>query len=121
MKVTYVGPHDAVDVVGVGTVARGDTVDIPDEIAGRQPDPTLEQAHRDLATAIGATDHNRAKELREHILELDPGAGLLAQIDAWAPAKKKRGTPASAPADETPDSADPPADGDTDDTDGGAQ
>lgn len=91
MKVTYVGPHDAVDVVGVGTVARGDTVDIPDEIAGHRPDPTLDQAHADLAEAVAALDHNRAKELREHILELDTGAGLLAQTDAWVPATKKKG------------------------------
>lgn len=116
MKVTYLGPHDAVDVVGVGTVARGDTVDIPDEIAGRRPDPTLEQAHADLAEAIAATNHNRAKELREHILELDPGAGLLAQTDAWAPAKKKGKPDPVAPAE-----FEPAGELIADATDGGAQ
>jgi hypothetical protein len=32
MKVTYVGPHDAVDVLGVGTVAQGKSVEVSAEI-----------------------------------------------------------------------------------------
>ena len=32
MKVTYVGPHDAVEVAGVGVVVRGADVDVDDAL-----------------------------------------------------------------------------------------
>jgi hypothetical protein len=32
-RVKYVGPHDAVDLVGVGTVKRGAMVDVPAALA----------------------------------------------------------------------------------------
>jgi hypothetical protein len=33
MRVTYEGPHDAVEIPAAGlTVARGETVEVPDEI-----------------------------------------------------------------------------------------
>lgn len=33
MKFKYVGPHDAVDLVGVGTVEHGDQVEVTGEAA----------------------------------------------------------------------------------------
>lgn len=30
MKITYVGPHDAVEVPGVGAVKHGDALTVPD-------------------------------------------------------------------------------------------
>ena len=32
-RVTYDGPHDGVDLVGVGTVARGESVDVTAALA----------------------------------------------------------------------------------------
>lgn len=33
MKFTYIGPHDAVDLVGVGTVERGGEVEVSGAVA----------------------------------------------------------------------------------------
>lgn len=36
MKATYTGPHDEVELVNLGrswTVAQGDTIDLPDDVA----------------------------------------------------------------------------------------
>lgn len=33
MKFKYVGPHDAVDLVGVGTIQRGKTADVSGAVA----------------------------------------------------------------------------------------
>lgn len=32
-KLKYVGPHDAVDIPGAGTVNRGDDITVPDDLA----------------------------------------------------------------------------------------
>lgn len=32
-RVTYTGPHDGVDLVGVGTVTRGESVEVSDDLA----------------------------------------------------------------------------------------
>lgn len=61
----YVGPHDEVSVDGLGVVKRHESIDAPDELAGRPP----------VADKDGTVT--------------DPGAGLLAQPDNWSvPAKK---------------------------------
>lgn len=68
------------------TAKAGVPVLVPADIAGHAPDPRLEAAHLELRAAIEALDHNLAAALRDEILELDPGAGLLAQGWTLAPA-----------------------------------
>jgi hypothetical protein len=83
MQIKYVGPFDAVELDGVGVVAAGQTIDVDPAVAGHAPSPRLAAAHLELHAAIGALDHELAKALREEIIGLDPGAGLLAQSDNW--------------------------------------
>lgn len=66
----YIGPHAEVEVAALGEfVKRGDSIEVPAELAGRAPsgDPTDDT--------------------------FDPGGGLLAQVDNWqlveAPKTKK--------------------------------
>lgn len=72
----------------------GVAVDVPDEIAGRSPDPGLEAAMDAHRAAVTARDHNEAARLRDVIIGMDPGAGLLAQ--GWARAD---GEASAAPVD----------------------
>lgn len=83
MQVKYVGPFDAVELDGFGIVASGQVIDIAADVAGRAPDPRVEAAHLELHDAIAALDHERAKALREEIIGLDAGSGLLAQPSNW--------------------------------------
>lgn len=89
MQVKYVGPFDAVEVDGVGIVKHGETVDVPAELAGRPPAARVEAAHVELRDAVAALDHERAKALREEIVDLDHGAGLLAQSGVWQAVSSK--------------------------------
>jgi hypothetical protein len=88
MKVRNVSPLGALELVGFGVVDAGATIDVPDEFAGHAPDPRVAAAHLELAAAVAALDHTLAVELREEIIGLDPGAGLLAQVDNWQPVTK---------------------------------
>lgn len=83
MKVKYVGPFDAVELDGIGVVRNGATIDVADSVAGRPPSPRVEPAHLELRDAIEALDHDRAVALREEIIGLDHGSGLLAQPANW--------------------------------------
>jgi hypothetical protein len=87
VNIRYIGSHDEVDVPGVGTVKRGQTISVPAELAGRPPAERLEPAMVELHEAITAIDHERAKALREEIVDLDPGVGLLAQPTNWEAVK----------------------------------
>ena len=90
MNIRYIGPFDAVEV-GAQIFARGVTVSVPSELAGRVPDPRVAVAHAELRDAIGALDHNLAVALRDEIIGLDAGEGLLAQ-ECWelVPAEKTK-------------------------------
>ena len=83
MQVKYIGPFDAVELEGVGIVAAGQIIDVSDEVAGRAPDARVAAAHRELHEAISNLEHERAAALREEIIGLDVGAGLLAQSGNW--------------------------------------
>lgn len=83
MQVKYVGPLDAVELIGYGDVKHGQVIDVPAELAGHAPEPRLAAAHLELHEATTAIDHERCKALREEIIGLDSGAGLLAQVDNW--------------------------------------
>lgn len=87
MQIQYVGPFDAVDLDGVGAVARNATISVPSELAGRAPSPRLSAAMLELTAAMEAIDHHGAAALREEIVSLDAGAGLLAQPSNWVPVK----------------------------------
>lgn len=64
MKFTYVGPHDEVEIPSAGVVCkRGETVEVPDSLAGN-----LESGKP------GDDNYQQA-------------TGLLAQPDNWQPAK----------------------------------
>lgn len=84
MLVRYVGPSDAVEV-GPYSARKGDTIDVPADLAGRPPVPRLAEAMRELHDAVEAHDHSRAVALRDEITDLDFGAGLLAQPEVWQP------------------------------------
>jgi hypothetical protein len=93
MQVKYVGPFDAIELDGFGEVKHGDVIDVPADVAGRAPDARVDAAHAELAVAVAALDHERAKALREEIIGLDHGAGLLGQPGNWqAPAKSTKST-----------------------------
>jgi hypothetical protein len=83
MRIKYVGPHDAVDVDGLGTIKQGQTVECPDSLAGSAPHVALEKVE----------EPDGAESEREvH----DPGDGLLAQVDNWQPGDEEF-DPATAP------------------------
>jgi hypothetical protein len=83
MQVKYVGPFDSVELDGFGDVKHGQVIDVPPEVAGHAPDPRVETAHVELRDAVETLDHERAKALREEIIGLDVGSGLLAQPSNW--------------------------------------
>lgn len=88
MKVRNVSPLGALELVGFGVVAAGEVIDVPAEFAGHPPDPRVAVAHLELGGAVEALEHFRAAALREEIIGLDAGAGLLAQFDNWQPVGK---------------------------------
>lgn len=63
MQISYVGPFDEVEVLGVGVVKRGESVSVETSIAGR----------------VATPDEDPEKN--------DPGEGLLAQPSNWVAAK----------------------------------
>ena len=77
MIVTYVGAHDVVHVPGAGvSVARGRAVEVPDDVAGREPG--------DWTAVEFVVDDGRAYRVEgSAVLAMDLGAGLLAQEDVW--------------------------------------
>jgi hypothetical protein len=96
MQVKYTGPFDAVELDGFGEVKHGETIDVPAELAGKAPDARVDAAHAELAEATAALDHERCKALREEIIGLDHGAGLLAQVSNWqAVTKSTKSTPSA--------------------------
>jgi hypothetical protein len=69
VPVTYVGPFDEVEIAGTTLLCRrGQTVEVPAEIAGKEP-----------------TGEPGTKRYQ-------PGEGLLAQPDNWQPGAKTRTT-----------------------------
>jgi hypothetical protein len=82
-NVKYIGPSDAVDVDGVGTVKRGETVSVLTVIAGRKPEARFLAACEELVEAMAAQSHDDAARLRDEIVGLDAGEGLLAQTAVW--------------------------------------
>lgn len=97
MKITYIGPFDAVEVDVIGAIVQhGESIDVPDDIAGRAPDPRIAEAMLELRDAVAAIDHLRAQALRDEIIGLDAGVGLLAQTSNWelaaAPRRVSRST-----------------------------
>jgi hypothetical protein len=60
-KVTYLGPHDVIEIPALNwqSVQRNHSIDVPDELAGREP-----------SGEPGDDGY-------------DPGEGLLAQSESW--------------------------------------
>jgi hypothetical protein len=91
MNITYVGPHDAVEIDSIAVVCkRGETISVAADVAGKPPSPRVAAAHAELHAAITAIDHDLAAALRAEIVTLDYGSGLLAQPDNWQPAKETK-------------------------------
>lgn len=61
--IQYVGSFDEVEVFGLGAIKRGDSVECPDDLAGKPP-----------RGDVGDKGY-------------DAGEGLLAQPENWKPAK----------------------------------
>lgn len=95
MKVRNINPLGAVELPGYGDVDAGAVIEVPDDgpagsvFAGRPPAPRVAEAMAELAAAVEAIDHARAAALREELVGLDHGAGLLAQTTNWEPAVSK--------------------------------
>jgi hypothetical protein len=91
MKITYVGPFDAVELDTPSiTVKRDETIDVPVSVAGRAPDARVAEIAAELAESY--FDHAKRSALLAELVDLDHGAGLLAQTSNWtpaAPAKKE--------------------------------
>lgn len=84
-SITYIGPHDAVEVDGLGVVKRGETVDCPPEIANGTK--ATGKPFLDVKTGEETDDDTGAENPLYH-----PGfAGLLAQSDNWKRATGKKG------------------------------
>lgn len=81
-------PPADLDVPGLGSVQAGVAVDVPDHIAGRPEDPRREAAMIEHAAAVAAINHEAAARLRDEIIDLDMGEGLLAQGWLRAPTTK---------------------------------
>jgi hypothetical protein len=79
----YIGSHDAVELDGVGVVARGDLLSVPTQLAGRKPEKRYSEAMDELVEAMSIQSHEDAARLRDEIVGLDPGEGLLAQTENW--------------------------------------
>lgn len=78
--IRYVGPHDEVEIAATGQVVKqGETVDAAADIVGRAP-----------SGAPTVTDDDGVEMPNP---EYDPGAGLLAQVDAWQPGKAEKSKP----------------------------
>jgi hypothetical protein len=96
LKVRNISPLGALDLPGVGLVDAGAVIEVPADgepgtvFAGRPPAARLAAAHLELHAAISALDHPGAAALREEIIGLDPGAGLLAQAGTWEPVTVKK-------------------------------
>lgn len=103
MLLTYIGPHDEVEIVhnvgadfvAVGIVKRGDDVDVPDSVAGRPP--TAGQVPARLLPLFEQGGLEALADLDDEVLELreddelvdvvvDYGEGLLAQPSNYIPA-----------------------------------
>lgn len=101
-SITYIGRHDRVDVDEIGRVddngvARGETVEVPDELAGTPPDARfLVIMYEELPAAAARLDHQAQRDLKEELIDLSAGSGLLAAHRQWAPVGKVRKTTAPA-------------------------
>jgi hypothetical protein len=92
MQVTYVGAHDSVVLLIDGREVecrKGQSIDVPDSVAGHAPAPRVAAAMAELTAAIEAHNHEVAQPLREEIPTLDFGSGLLAQAENWQAMKPK--------------------------------
>jgi hypothetical protein len=88
-RVRYVGPMVEVDLPTLGHVGvkRGDVIEVPAEVAGREPfwrpvedEPRL--PYREYRTVEGKGRKGDVVEVR------DLGSGLLSQLGNWEPAEK---------------------------------
>lgn len=92
----YIGPHDAVELRDLGvTVARGESFDCPDELAGSGP---FWRTSREDDVDEDGVMRRFVTRVEDDLLEvLEPGSGLLAQPDNWqvvkAVAKKAAARP----------------------------
>jgi hypothetical protein len=89
VQIRYIGPHDAVELPGHPAIPKGSTVNVDPDLAGHPPAARLLAAHLEHHQAIQDHDHPGAIRLRDEIVGLDPGAGLLAQPDNWEPVPTK--------------------------------
>lgn len=93
MKVKYVGPFTAVEIVVGGqfvAVAQGEEIEVVAAIAGRAPSEKYLTLCADLLEHH--TDHARRSEIVEALAGADVGEGLLAQPDNWTAAVAKKET-----------------------------
>jgi hypothetical protein len=75
-------------IPGVGETDEHGVIDVPDDVAGTPPDPRVETLMVEHRAAVEANDHEGARQLKEEIIGLDKGSGLLAQA-AWQPYGQK--------------------------------
>ena len=96
MKIRFVGVNGAIVIPDLGgqVIEPGAVFEVSDVMGGRPPAPRIAEAMEELRVATADPNlHHVARALREEILGLDYGAGLLAQDTNFVPA----GTPKPKP------------------------
>jgi hypothetical protein len=64
--------------VPLGPVVAGVPVEVPDWAVGRAPDPQIETVCARMNAATASIEHGLRASLRDQLIELDAGCGLLA-------------------------------------------
>ena len=89
MKIRFIGVNGAIVIPDLGAhiIEPGDVFEVSDALGGRPPSPRIALAMEELRIATGdPTKHHVAAALRDELIGLDCGAGLLAQDANFVPA-----------------------------------
>lgn len=95
-KIKYIGGLGPLDQRlpvsgGVLVVENNHTYEVSDADAGYPPEPRYLEAMAELNDVVnGVPNHEDARRLRAEIARLNPGDGLLAQIDNYQPVAPKK-------------------------------
>lgn len=84
MRVKYCGPLDEVELVGVGTVQRGEVLNVPKELLGRAPGYVTQ-----MVAQVELDEDGTARLVEADAEVWDPGEGLLGQPENWEPAEAR--------------------------------
>lgn len=96
MRIRFVGVNGAVVIPDLGgqVIEPGQVFEVSDAMGGRPPVPRIAEAMEELRVATADPNlHHVARALREELIGLDYGAGLLAQPSNFEPVAKPKPEP----------------------------